>query len=149
VVRAASGDKQGADARCGPAVVGLVEPRQLDHHCPLAAHPQEDLVAYVIIVEFRAKPDRVEAFAALIDRHSYNSRREDGCLAFEVCQDPEDPARFIFYEAYDDEAAHRRHLERASYQRFRSRVPELLVPGPGGALPHQRQVLTRRPCLSE
>ena len=106
-------------------------------------------MAYVIIVEFRAKLDQVEAFAALIDRHSYNSRREDGCLAFEVCQDPEDPARFVFYEAYRDEAAHRLHAERASYQHFRSRAPELLVPGPRGGLPHQRQVLTRRPYLSE
>jgi hypothetical protein len=49
-------------------------------------------MAYVIIVEFRAKPDRVAAFAELIDRHAYNSRTlEDGCLAYDVCQDPEDP----------------------------------------------------------
>jgi len=104
-------------------------------------------VAYVIIVEFRAKPDQVEAFAGLIDRHASNSRAEDGCLAFEVCQAPDDPARFVFYEAYRDEAAHRRHLEQASYGEFRAAAPGLLVPGPGGALPHQRQVLRRRPYL--
>jgi quinol monooxygenase YgiN len=142
-------NKQSADARRGPAVVGLVDAVKVSHHRPLAAHPQEDSVVYVIIVEFRAKPDQVEAFAALIDRHSYNSRREDGCLAFEVCQHPEEPARFVFYEAYRDEAAHRLHAERASYQHFRSVAPDLLMPGPGGALPHQRQVLTRRPYLSE
>ena len=46
-------------------------------------------MAYVIIVEFRAKPDQVAAFAELIDRHAHNSRTlEDGCLAFDVCQDP-------------------------------------------------------------
>jgi Antibiotic biosynthesis monooxygenase len=65
-------------------------------------------MAYVIIVEFRAKPDKVEAFAALIDRHAHNSRTlEDGCLAFDVCQDPDDPARFVFYEAYRDQEAYR------------------------------------------
>ena len=107
-------------------------------------------MAYVIIVEFRAKPDQVEAFAELIDRHAHNSRTlEDGCLAFDVCQDPEDPSRFVFYEAYRDEAAHRRHLEMASYQWFRATAPELLVPGSESALPHHRQVLTRRPYLSE
>ena len=48
-------------------------------------------MAYVIIVEFRAKPDRIQAFAELIDRHAHNSRTlEDGCLAFDVCQDPDD-----------------------------------------------------------
>ena len=37
-------------------------------------------MAHVIIVEFRAKPDQVEAFAELIDRHAYNScTLEDGC----------------------------------------------------------------------
>jgi quinol monooxygenase YgiN len=42
-------------------------------------------MAYVIIVEFRAKPDKVEAFAELIDRHARNSRMlEDGCHAFDV-----------------------------------------------------------------
>jgi hypothetical protein len=62
-------------------------------------------MAYVIIVEFRAKPDQVAAFAELIDRHAHNSRTlEDGCLAFDVCQDPDAPARFMLYEAYRDQA---------------------------------------------
>jgi autoinducer 2-degrading protein len=107
-------------------------------------------VAYVIIVEFRAKPDQVEAFAELIDRHAHNSRSlEDDCLAFDVCQDPEHPTRFVLYEAYRDQAAHRRHLEMDTYQWFRASAPELLVPGSESALPHHRQVLTRRPYLSE
>ena len=106
-------------------------------------------MAYVIIVEFRARPDRVEPFAKLIDRHAHNSRREDGCLAFDVCQDPEDSSHFVFYEAYRDQAAHARHLEMASYRWFRARAPELLLPGSESALPHQRQVLRRRTYLSE
>jgi quinol monooxygenase YgiN len=41
-----------------------------------------------------------------------NSRTlKDGCLAFDLCQDPDDSARFVFYEAYRDQAAQRRHLE--------------------------------------
>lgn len=107
-------------------------------------------MAYVIIVEFRAKPDRIDAFAELIDRHAHNSRTlEDGCLAFDVCQDPDDPARFVFYEVYRDQAAHAQHLEMASYKRFQANAPALLVPGSESALPHDRQVLTRRPYLSK
>jgi Antibiotic biosynthesis monooxygenase len=83
-------------------------------------------MAYVIIVEFLAKPDKVEAFAELIDRHAHNSRTlEDGCLAFDVCQDPQDPGRFVFYD------------------------PGPYPPGSESALPHHPQVLTRRPSLSE
>jgi (4S)-4-hydroxy-5-phosphonooxypentane-2,3-dione isomerase len=106
-------------------------------------------MAYVIIVEFRAKPDQIEAFAELIDRHAHNSRREDGCLAFDVCQDPENSGRFVFYEPYRDQAAHARHLEMDSHQWLRATAPELLVPGSESSLPHRRQVLTRRPYLSE
>jgi autoinducer 2-degrading protein len=103
-------------------------------------------MAYVIIVEFRAKPDQVRAFEDLIDRHAHNSRTlEEDCLAFDVCQDPDDPTRFVFYEAYRDQAAHQRHREQDSYKRFRSRAPELLVAGPDGSLFHERQVLARRP----
>ena len=107
-------------------------------------------MAYVIIVEFRAKPDKVEAFAELIDRHAHNSRTlEDGCLAFDVCQDSDHPARFVLYEAYRDQAAHARHLEMDSYKWFRATAPELLVPGSETALPHRREGLTRRGYLSE
>jgi autoinducer 2-degrading protein len=103
-------------------------------------------MAYVIVVEFRAKPDQVRAFEDLIDRHAHNSRTlEEDCLAFDVCQDTQDPTRFVFYEAYSDQAAHQRHCEQDSYKRFRSRAPDLLAPGPDGSLFHERQVLTRRP----
>ena len=107
-------------------------------------------MAYVIIVEFRAKPDQVAAFAELIDRHAHNSRTlEDGCLVFDICQDPDDPVRFVLYEAYRDQAAHRRHLEMDSFKRFRATAPDLIVPGSASALPQHREVLTRRPFLSE
>jgi (4S)-4-hydroxy-5-phosphonooxypentane-2,3-dione isomerase len=106
-------------------------------------------MAYVIIVEFRARPDQVEAFTALIDRHAGNSRTEEGCLAFDVCQDPDDPARFVLYEVYRDQAAHARHLEMDSYRWFRATAPDFLVPVSRDSLPHRRQVLTRRPYLSE
>jgi hypothetical protein len=55
----------------------------------------------------------------------------------------------VLYEAYREQAAHRRHLEMDSYRWFRASAPALLVPGSESALPHHRQVLTRRPYLSE
>lgn len=105
-------------------------------------------MSYIIVVEFHAKPDKVDAFVALIDRHAHNSRTlEEGCLAFDVCQAPDDPACFVLYEAYRDEAAHRQHLEMDSYKWFRAEAPALLEPGPGGTLFQERRVLTRRPYL--
>jgi hypothetical protein len=49
-------------------------------------------MACAIFVDLRAKPHRVAECAELIDRHAHNSRPlEDGCLAFDVCQDRDDP----------------------------------------------------------
>lgn len=105
---------------------------------------------YVIIVEFRAKPDKVEDFAALIDRHAHNSRTlEEGCLVFDVCQDPDDPTRFVLYEVYRDQAAHAAHRETESYRWFAGTVPDWLVRGPDGDLFQSRRVLGRRPYRSE
>ncbi|MGH6944744.1 MAG: putative quinol monooxygenase [Geminicoccaceae bacterium] len=104
----------------------------------------------VVIVEFRAKSDQIDAFAALIDRHAHNSRTlEDGCLVFDVCQDPDEPARFVLYEVYRDGDAHAQHREMDSFKRFFGESPKLLVPGPGGDLFHSRRVLERRAYSSE
>jgi quinol monooxygenase YgiN len=67
---------------------------------------------------------------------------------FDVYQGPDDPARFVLYEAHLDQAAHRWHLKMGSFKWFRAIVPDLIVPGSESAQYH-RQVLTRRPFLSE
>lgn len=69
-------------------------------------------------------------------------------FAFHVCQDPEDPARFLCYEIYRDQEAHRQHLEMDSYKWCRATAPDLVVRGSKKVLPQHRQVLTRRPYLS-
>lgn len=104
----------------------------------------------VVVVEMRATPDKVAEFATLIDRHAHNSRTlEEGCLAFDVCQDAEDPARFVLYEVYRDEAAHAAHREMDSFKWFMKNAPDMLVPGPDGSLFQSRRVLQRRPYRSE
>jgi (4S)-4-hydroxy-5-phosphonooxypentane-2,3-dione isomerase len=99
-----------------------------------------------VLVELRAKPERIEEFVALIDRHAHNSRTlEEGCLAFDVCQDPDDPAAFILYEVYRDAAAHAAHREMDSFKWFFKEAPDLLVPGADGTIFQSRRVLQRRP----
>jgi quinol monooxygenase YgiN len=88
-------------------------------------------MAYVIIVEFRAKPDRI-AFAEPIDRPAHNLRTfEEGCLAFDVCHDPDDPALRVL-RGVPDQEAHRQLLEMDSFNWFRATAPKL---GSEGVLP--------------
>lgn len=100
----------------------------------------------VVIVELRAKPDKLEEFVNLIDRHGHNSRTlEEGCLAFDVCQDPDEPTVFVLYEVYRDAAAHAQHREMESFKWFAATAPDLLVPGSDGSIFQGRRVLERRP----
>lgn len=99
-----------------------------------------------VIVEVRARPQRIEDFTALIDRHAHNSRpHEDGCLAFDVCQDPDDPSVFVLYEVYRDADAHAAHREIDSFKRFAREAPELLLPVSDGTIFHSRRIFRRRP----
>lgn len=103
---------------------------------------------YVVVAEFRVKPGAEERFTEVLDQHARNSRTgEPGCLAFDVCQHPEDPAHFLLYEVYRDEAAYAAHRETESYRWFFGEVGELLEPGPDGAPFQRRSVLARRPHL--
>lgn len=65
---------------------------------------------YVIVAEFKIKPDQVEAFGQLIDRQARDSlEREATCHQFDVCQAEDDPSRFLLYEIYRDKAAFEAH----------------------------------------
>ena len=98
---------------------------------------------HVIIVEFRARPDRVDDFARLLERHSRISLEEEGCLVFDVNRDPADPQSFVLYEVYRDETAHQAHRQTEHFQRFFAAAPDL-VEGRGGELFVNRRVLRRR-----
>ena len=104
-------------------------------------------VAYVIIVEFRAKPDQVAAFAELIDRHAHNSRRSRTAAwrstSARIRTIP--PA-----SCFTKPTAIRRRTD-GTPRWTATMVPGdragSVVPGSDSALPHYRQVLTRRPYL--
>jgi quinol monooxygenase YgiN len=69
-----------------------------------------------LIVEFRIKPEHVDAFAQAIEENARASRdTEPGCRQFDVCRDPADAQHFFLYELYDDEAAIQEHLQSAHF----------------------------------
>jgi quinol monooxygenase YgiN len=67
---------------------------------------------YVLVVDFVVKPEHVEEFTAAIRENARASREtEPGCRQFDVCVAPEDPAKIVLYEVYDDRAAFEAHLK--------------------------------------
>lgn len=74
-----------------------------------------------LIVEFRIKPDFIEAFHAAIVENARASRdTEPGCRQFDVCRDPATPGLFFLYELYDDDAAIDAHVRSAHYKHMDS-----------------------------
>ncbi len=65
---------------------------------------------HVTLVHVHVKPQNVEDFIAATRLNHLASVQEAGNRRFDVLQSPEDPSRFVLYEAYvsaEDAAAHK------------------------------------------
>ena len=82
---------------------------------------------HVTLVHIRVKPEQVEAFIAATRTNHEASVREPGNRRFDILQAPEDPTRFVFYEAYasaEDAAAHR---QTPHYAAWRDAVADMMA----------------------
>jgi len=78
---------------------------------------------HVITVEFTLRREHVESFMPAMRENARASLAEEpGCLQFDVCVDPEDPARVFLYEVYADAAAFRAHLAAPHFKAFDAAV---------------------------
>lgn len=83
---------------------------------------------YVVIVDFKIKPDRVQQFMPLMIENARASREtEPGCRQFDVCVDPKDRGAVFLYELYDDRAAFDAHLATAHFKRFDAAVADMVA----------------------
>lgn len=72
----------------------------------------------VIIANFIVKPENLKEVERLSRKMQEYSRREPGCRAYVAHQSLEDPHRFCFYEAYDDEPSITAHRASAHYAEY-------------------------------
>ena len=82
---------------------------------------------HVTLVHVRVKSEAIDAFIAATRANHEASIQEPGNRRFDVLQSPDDPARFILYEAYasaDDAAAHK---VTAHYLAWRDAVADLMA----------------------
>ncbi|GGH24040.1 antibiotic biosynthesis monooxygenase [Alsobacter metallidurans] len=81
---------------------------------------------FVVIAEFRVKPERLDAFLEVAaDDAAHSVADEPGCWRFDVVV-PDGGATVIFYEIYHDRAAFDAHLLTPHLQRFREAFPPLI-----------------------
>lgn len=83
---------------------------------------------YVIVAEFKIKPDQVEAFGRLVVKQANDSlEREEACHQFDVCQAEDDASKFLLYEVYSDKAAFERHRSLSHTAAFLATVGPMIA----------------------
>ncbi|MCB1735251.1 MAG: antibiotic biosynthesis monooxygenase [Gammaproteobacteria bacterium] len=99
---------------------------------------------HVTLVHVHVVAERVDDFIQASRANHEHSVQEDGCLRFDVLQDPADATRFILYEAYkspEDAAAHK---QTKHYELWRDTVAEWMTQPRRG-----EPMLGLCPCLSK
>jgi quinol monooxygenase YgiN len=81
----------------------------------------------IVHVHVHVKEGCEEAFRAASLENARNSVQEPGVARFDVCQQNDDPTRFVLVEVYRDEAAPAAHKETAHYQTWRDTVADMMV----------------------
>jgi (4S)-4-hydroxy-5-phosphonooxypentane-2,3-dione isomerase len=88
-------------------------------------HPEDTML--VVHIHVHVKPEMVEAFKAATLANARASVREAGIARFDVCQQPDDPTRFVFVEVYRTAAAPAAHKETAHYAAWRDAVAPMMA----------------------
>lgn len=83
---------------------------------------------FVLVAEFKIRPDKVEEFGRLIDRQAKESLElEPDCHQFDVCQAEGDPSKFLLYELYSDRAAFEKHRSMSHTVKFLGEVDPMIA----------------------
>ena len=81
----------------------------------------------IVHVHVKVKAERVEDFRRATVENAANSVKEPGIARFDVCQQADDPTRFVLVEVYrtpDDPA---RHKQTAHYRKWKEAVEPMMA----------------------
>ena len=82
---------------------------------------------HVTLVHVRVKPEAIATFIAATRANHQGALGEPGNRRFDVLQAPDDPARFILYEAYASATDAAAHKETAHYLAWRDAVAGMMA----------------------
>jgi quinol monooxygenase YgiN len=78
-----------------------------------------------------ALPEKIEEVESLLHALIKETRKEAGCVQYELLQNRDDPAEFTFVEEWEDDSAIDAHFARAHMQTALSKAAHLLAVEPG------------------
>ena len=87
---------------------------------------------HVTLVHVQVKPEHADDFIDACRDNHIASIQEPGNLRFDILRSPDDPCRFVLYEAYANTAAAAAHKQTVHYLRWRDTVADwMAVPRQG------------------
>ena len=82
---------------------------------------------FVLVVNIRIKPENVERWMPTALENARAARKEPGCRQFEVLVDPNDKAKVMLFEVYDDEKAFEAHQQTPHFKKYLAEAVPLLA----------------------
>ena len=79
-----------------------------------------------IVANIIAKADTIDLVKAELEKLIPITRAEEGCINYDLHQDNENPAHFLFYENWTSEELLRKHLGSAHVCRYRENTASLI-----------------------
>jgi len=67
--------------------------------------------SFRVVARFKSKPKKVKEVRALLKALVGPTRKEPGCLVYELLQNTKDPAEFYFIEEWESEDAFNNHAK--------------------------------------
>ena len=80
-----------------------------------------------LIVKIYIKEECVEEFKKVSFYNSENSRKEPGCLRFDVLQSADEPNLFFLYEIYNGAEDIEHHKTTEHYYKWRDTVADMMI----------------------
>ena len=72
----------------------------------------------LVVAQWEAKEGEADKVAAILDRFLPEAQREEGAKLFLISRARENPAQFLFYELFRDEAAFKAHQESTHFKTY-------------------------------
>src|SRR5215475_369398 len=72
----------------------------------------------LVVAQWEAKDGEADKVASILDRFLPEAQREEGAKLFLISRGKENPAQFLFYELFRDEAAFKAHQESAHFKTY-------------------------------
>jgi len=83
-----------------------------------------------VVAEMQAQPGKEEALRRAVLALIEPTRKEDGCVQYDLHVHSNDPARFVFYENWTSQAHLDRHAASPHIQEFRTAIADLVTAPP-------------------